>query len=367
MRTIARLLAPALLAAAAACATAPAPGSFKAEPEMLLAEGSADFNPSDLGASRSKALFDAQRSAVRRAAELYMEDTARAENYAALEAGPLKSPQTYVARYKLVSEGPDGPSYRAAAKVWVYHDRLASALRALNLAGGRSGGVTAAFVQKGTPSQPFARAFRETFSRRSAVVIKDYPFAADQGLASGFVEPLLAVASSAGADLLIYAEASASAAGSGMNTGFYPSRSEAAVSVYDLETNAVLLQLSMQANAVDSSEAASFAKALASVGELLGQEAASRSARLLKADTVIRVKVFGLRGLEQLEKLKAQLQKVDLKGLTLEKYSAGTAVFAAVPRNADAQELASAVLRGDSFGLELEGAGPQEIVFSLPR
>ena len=123
----------------------------------------------------------------------------------------------------------------------------------------------------------------------------------------------------------------------------------------------------MQASAVDSSEAVSFSKALASAGELLGQEAAARSARMLKAAAVIRIKVLGIQGLDALEKLKAQLQKVDLKSVSLEKYSAGTAVFVAVPRSADPQELASAVLRGDAFGLELEGAGPQEIVFSLPR
>lgn len=367
MRNIAKLFAPALLAAAAACSTVPAPGSFKADPEVLQAEGSADFNPSDLGASRSKAVLDAQRTAVRRVAELYMDDTARAENYAALENGPLKSPQVYVARHKVVSEGPDGAVYRAAVKVWVYHDRLASALRALNLAGGAPGGSIAAFVQKGAPSPAFAKGFRDSFSRRSAAVIKDFPFAADQALASGPVEPLLAAASAAGADLLMHAAASASAAGSGMSTGFYPSRADVSVSVYDVATGKVLLDLSMQTNAVDSSEAASFSKALASAGELLGQEAASRSARLLKADAVIRIKVLGVDGLASLEKIKAQLQKVDLKSLRLERYSERMAVFAVVPQRADAHELASSVLRGDSFGLELEGAGPQEIVFSLPR
>jgi len=367
MRTITRFLAPALLAAAAACATAPAPGAFKAEPELLLAEGSAEYTPSDIGDCREKAALDAERSAVKRAAELYMDDAARAESYAALENGPLKTPQSYVARRKVVSEGQDGAFYRAVVKVWVYHARLASALRGLNLAGGTASQASAAFVQKGTPSQPFAKAFRESFSKRSAAAIKDFPFTADQALVSGPSEPLLAAASSAGADLLILASASAAPSGSGMNTGFFPSRAEASATVYEVATGKALPELSLQANAVDSSEPASYSKALASAGELLGQEAAVRSSRLLKADTVIRIKVLGLGGLAALEKVKAQLQRVDLKGLRLESYSAGAAVFAAVPERADAQELASAVLRGDSLGLELEGAGPQEILFSLPR
>ena len=367
MSNFAKFAAPLLLAAAAGCATAPAPGSFRADPEAISAEGSADLNPSDLGASRSAAVQDAQRAAVRRAAELYMDDTARAENYAALENGPLKDFRSYVSKHKVLSEGQDGAFYRAGVRVWVYHDRLASVLRALKLGGGADGSVSAAFAQKGAPSQPFSKAFRDAFSRRSAAVIKDYPFAAEQALASGPAEPLLAAASAAGADLLIRASASASAAASGVNTGFYPSRADASAEIYDAASGKLLLELSMQASAVDSSEQASFAKALASAGELLGQEAASRSARMMKADAVIKIRINGVGGLEVLEKIRAQLQRVDLKKLRLEKYVSGSAVFAAVPQRADSQELASAVLRGDSFGLELEGAGPQEIVFSLPR
>jgi hypothetical protein len=367
MNKLTRYLAPALLLAAAACATAPAPGTFRADPEFLTADGAADFNPSDLGASRAAAVKDAERAAVRRAAELYMDDTARAENYAALENGPLKDFHSYVDKHKVLAEGQDGAVYRVSARVWVHHARLASVLRTLNLAGGGGRAAQAAFAQKGAPSQPFARAFREAFNRRSSAAVKDYPFTADQTLASGPLEPLLAAASAAGADLLVRASASAAPAGAGINTGFYPSRADSSAEVYETATGRQLLAVSMQADAIDSTEAASLAKALASAGELLGQEAGTRTARSLKADTVIRLRVLGVAGLEQLEKLKAQLQRVDLKSLRLEKYSAGAAVFAAVPERADSQELASAVLRGDSFGMELEAAGPQEIVFSLPR
>jgi len=367
MRTIARILAPALLAAAAACATAPAPGSFKAAPEMLYSEGSSDFNASDLGPARAKALLDAERGAVRRAAELYMDDTARAENYQALENGPLKNPQLYVARTRTMSEGQDGAFYRMGVRVWVYHDRLASALRALNLTGQAAAGPVAVFVQKGPPAPAFAKAFRDVFVKRSAVTIKDYPFVSDQALAAGPPEALLAAASAAGADLVIRASASASSSGAGINTGFFPSRADATAAIYDARTGDSLLELSMQANAIDPSESVSFSKALASVGEMLAQEAASKSGRLLKTDAVIRVRITGVDGLETLEKIKAELQRVDVKGLRLDSYSAGAALFAAVPVHPDPQEFASAVLRGDSLGLELDGTSAQEVAFSMPR
>ena len=116
-----------------------------------------------------------------------------------------------------------------------------------------------------------------------------------------------------------------------------------------------------------SSQAGAFAKALASAGELLGQEAAGKAARLLKADSPVTIRVSGLSGLEAAEKLREQLQRADLSGLRLQSYSEGTAVFSAVPRASDPQEFASAVLRSDVFGLELEAAGPKEIYFSVAR
>ncbi len=367
MKNLARILAPALLAAAAACATSPAPGSFKADPEMLYAEGSADFNAADLGASRDKAVLDAQRSAVRRAAELYMDDTARAENYPALENGPLKTPQLYVAKHKVVSEGQDGAFYRVGTKVWVYHDRLASALRGLNLAGKAAAGPVAAFVQGGTPAPAFAKTFRDAFTKRSAVTIKEFPFTAEQALVSGPREALIAAASAAGADLLIFASAFPSPSGAGINTGFYPSKADASAVIYEAKTGKSLLELSIQANAIDSLEAVSFSKALASAGDLLAQEAAAKSDRFLRSDAAIRVKISGVDGLAALEKIKAQLQRVDVKGLRLESYSSGVALFTVEPIHPDPQEFASAVLRGDSLGLELEGTGAQEVAFSLHR
>jgi hypothetical protein len=367
MKTLIKKILPVLLLAAAACAHAPAPGSFRADPEALVAEGSAPYDARTPGVSRERAALDAERSAVRRIAELFMDETARAEKYAVLEIGLLKTPQLYTAKRKILSEGQDGSLYRVQVKVWVYHDKIASALRGMNLAGSDSGGSVAAFVQRGQPDKAFAAAFKEAFSRRTAITIKDFSFTSDDALLSGPENRLLEAAASAGADLLFSASASAASSGAGLNTGFYPSRAEASLKIYEVKTGQELLSLSSQANAIDSSIAASFSKALASSGELLAQSAIGKADRIAKQDTPIRVKVIGLEGFEVLEKLKAQLLRVDLKSLRLESYSNGAAFFFTVPRRSDPQEFASAILRGDSLGLELEGVGAQEVAFSLPR
>ncbi len=366
MRNLSLTIIPALLLAAA-CSHAPVPGSFRAAPEPLSAEGAAPFEERNIGACRDRAALDAEKAAVRRAAELFMDETARAEKYAVLEIGLLKTPQLYVAKRKIVSQGRDGALYRVGLRAWVYHDKIASALRGMNLAGPGASGPAAALAVRGTTDKAFAAAFREAFSRRSKLALKDYPFASDAALLAGPDAALAQAAADSGAELLLAVTASASSSGAGLNTGFYPSRSEASLKVYDARTGRELLALSSQSNAIDSSEAASFTKALASAAELLGQEAAVKTARLLKTDAPVRIRVLGLTGLEAAEKLRDQLQRVDLGGLRMESYADGVAVFVAVPRHSDPQEFASAVLRADSMGLELEGAGPQELVFSLPR
>lgn len=350
-----------------ACAHAPAPNAQKAAPEMLLAEGSAAFDARDLAASRGRAVLDAERTAVARVAELYIDETAKAEKYAALENGLLKNPQLYVARHKILSEGRDGVSYRVSLKTWVYHARIASELRGLNLAGPVAAAPRAALVQRGAAAPAFTSAFREAFSKRSQIKLEDFSFTRDEASAALPEPALLSAAAASGADLLLAASASVSASGAGLNTGFYPSRSEASVKVYDARTGKALLELSSQANAIDPSEAASFSKALASAGELLAQETAAKADRLLKPEAGLKLKIKNLDGLETLEKLKAQLLKLDVNGLRLESYDSGEALFDVAPRSPDAQEFASAVLRGDSLGLELEGTSAQEVVFSLQR
>ena len=320
-----------------------------------------------------------------------MDEAARAENYGVLEIGLLKTAQLYTAKSRVLSEGQDGASYRVRAKVWVYHNKIASALRGLNLAGSDTPGAVAVFAQLGAADKAFAAAFKEAFSKRSPITIKEFPFAAEangnsliegivrrtgtldrrqivrRALLSGPEPRLLEAAASSGADLLFSASASAASSGAGLSTGFYPSRAEAALKIYDVKTGRELLALSSQANAIDSTIAASFSKSLASAGELLAQAASGRTDRLVKPDTPVRLKVLGVGGREVLEKLKAQLLRLDLKGLRLQSYSDGAAVFAAVPRRSDPQEFASTVLRGDSLGLELDGVGAQEVIFSLPR
>ncbi len=355
-----------VILACCGCAHAPARNQVS-QPEIIISEGLAGFNVKDLAASRTAAVLDAQKNALRRAAELFMDDVSRAENFAALESGPLKNPQNYLVKHKIMSEGAEGASYRVTLRTWVLVGKIAADIRGLSLSGGQEGRLRTALVSRENPEgAAFAAAFSDALSRRSLLEIGNFPFTKDKSV-NGSDDALLAASSASGADVLITAAASAYASGAGLNTGFYPSRADASVKIYEVRSGKLLLELSRQGSAIDSSQGASFAKALATAGELLAQETAVKADRLFKTDAVIRIRVSGLDGLDSLEKLKNQLFSLGLKKMRLDKYFSGEAVFLAVTPRSDPQELASAILRADTMGLELEGASPQELLFTAAR
>jgi hypothetical protein len=356
-----------VLLLAAACAHAPSPGAFMDTPEPITAEGSGPLDENNIPASRERAALDAQKGAVLRVAGLFMDETSRSEGAPLLETGLLKTPQLYVAKHKILSEWQDGASYRVSVRVWVRLAKVASALRSMRLAGPGASAPVAAFAQRGGADKVFSKAFSEAFARRSSMQLKTFPFTSDEALLAGPDAGLLEAASSAGADLLFLASASAAASGGGLDTGFFPSRAEAVLKVYDVTKGSEVLSLSSHANAIDASEPASSIKALASAGELLAQEAAAKAGRLVDTVSPVKITITGLDGLSTLEKLRNLLQNSDLSGLRVESYSEGVAVLSAVPGASDPHEFASSVLRNDALGLQLEGIGPQEIIFSLVR
>ncbi len=348
-----------------ACAHAPVTGGFTSSPEPLTADGAAPLNEGNVQASRLLAAQDAEKNAMRRAAALFM-DAAGPEADQALDEGLLRTPQLYVAKYKVLSEWRDGPVYRVTVRAWLRLDRLVSALRGMKLAGPEASSPEAAIVGAGAESGAFFDAFAGAFAGSSMMELKRLPPTAQQE-AGGALSAGLSSASESGADLLFVSSASAVPSGSGFDTGFYPYRADASLSVYDVKSGKELLSLSAQSSAIDSSRQASSDKALASAGELLGRQAAQKTAGLVSSPAPVKIKVFGLDGLATLEKLRGQLSKAQLSGLRVDSYSDGIAVFSAVPGSSDLQEFASSVLRDDEMGLELEATGPAEVDFALVR
>ncbi|HAH31133.1 MAG TPA: hypothetical protein DCL44_02345 [Elusimicrobia bacterium] len=329
--------------------------------EPVEAWGLAEFNEKDLAASKNAALADALKRAVTEAVSLFAQDPSE---IAALSANP----HLYTRKYKLISAAREGGSFKVRVRAYVELPRIAADLRGrIPLAAGRAGTRAALVITERGPGagDNFAVAFKKNMG--SAVIFENYPWLADGSTAGKTPEDLLVSVRDSGADLLFYVEAQARPAGAGLATGFYPINSEAKLSVYDALSGQRLFQASTQANALDASEAASGAKSLYSTGELMSQSAALNLGRMVKKSVELTLRVRKLGGFTNLKILKGEADKLGAKSLRLESYSDGEALFTISLANPDPQELASALLRQDELGLELESATQAEVVFSANR
>ena len=99
----------------------------------------------------------------------------------------------------------------------------------------------------------------------------------------------------------------------------------------------------------------------------MAQSAALNLARMEKKSFELKLRVRNLGGIPALKILKGEADKLGAKSLRLESYSDGEALFTISPASSDPQELASALLRQDELGLELESATQAEVVFSANK
>ncbi|MFA6433406.1 MAG: hypothetical protein WCW52_01790 [Elusimicrobiales bacterium] len=363
--------AAAALGLLASCAGRTARTAAKSGVETIETSGLVPYNDRDLAASPGAAVIEAQRNAVEAVADLFMGPQYKAEKYEAFKQGLLKEPGQLVKKYKVLSERREGAFYRANLRVYVFVDKVAAAMRGLELSAGTGAGASGALMLDEyfrTAVSQYAdagRAFSDYLGAKSAVRFLDTPALKNSKDENSFFE----AARASGADLVFIgrAEADPMGAAQGPQAGFYPARATAELKIYEAGTRRLLLEISSQSNALDPAEEGAFRKALASAGELLGAEAFSKADKFIRPATPLTLRVRGLEGIEDARKLKAAVESLEVNGSSLESYADGEAVMTVFPARPDAQEFSSALLRTGVFNLELESVSQFEIVFSVIR
>ena len=359
----------ALAVFSAACASNPAARSLKESVEPVTVEGSVPYNGADLSSAVNAAINEAQKNAVSVVADLFIDPTAKAEKYDLFRQNLLKTPQIYVKKHKMLSQGAEGGVYRVRIIAYVFVDKVNAALKGLAFSTqpGRER-KAALMVSEYFNAQPsaagdFTKAFTGYFRGRDTVV-----FAAPGAVKDTVDEDAFfnaAGESFAGLVFIGKAEAFPLSAAQNAQTGFYPARAEARMKIFETDGRKLLLEVSSRANALDASEEAAFKKALATAGELLAQEITGRIDKILKPQTAVTLRVRGLSGIEAAQKLKEAVERLDINGASFENYSDGEAVMTITLKKPDSQEFASAILRTGVFVMDLESVSQSEIVFSL--
>lgn len=354
-----------------ACVSRTKSASSRSSVDVFDAEGAAAYDEGDLTATSNAAVTDAQKNALESVAGLFMDARSKTEKYGVLKTNLLRAPGIYVKKYKVLSERREGAFYRVNIRVWLYVDKISSALRGLSMTEAAKPGASAAlmldeyFASAASPYGDARAAFTDYLSRKTALSFLDNPALKNSRDEDSFFE----AARASGADLVLIgrAEAGPMAAAQGPQAGFYPAKAKAEIKIYQSGSRALLAEISSVSNALDPAEEGAFRKALVSAGELLGAEAAGRADKFIKPETPLTLRVRGLSGIEDARKLKTAVDRLHISGSTFESYSAGEAVMTVYPVRPDSQEFSSALLRAGVFNLELESVSQFEAVFSVIR
>jgi hypothetical protein len=369
MKTVSRILAAsAALGLLAACAGQIKHASARNSVETVETEGLASYSAKDPEASVAAAVTEAQKNAIEAVAGLF-QGAQPMVKYDALKQNLLKTPGLYIKKYKTLSERREGDLYRVEIRAYVYVDKVAYALRNPAIADMAGPGVSGAllldeYFAAAPSSYVDARgAFTGYLGRKTAINFLD-----DQALKNSDDEnAFFEAARASGADLVMIGRASAAPIGSaqGPQSGFYPARAKAELKIYESGTRRLLLEISGQANAMDTAQEGAFRKALVSAGEMLAQEAFSKADKFIRPAAPLTLRVRALSGIEDARKLKEAVERLGINGSVFESYRDGEAVMTVYPVRPDPQEFASALLRAGSFNLELESISQFEAVFSV--
>ena len=329
--------------------------------EIILSEGRVEYNERNINETREKAVYDAKLKAVRRAAELFADASYKADGkYEAFEKLVTEDPDFFVKKYKIHKEGQDRDMYFSNAAIYIYPSKIASAVKSAGLNAPVTGPKAALFINETPAGSGFEKAFVKALSKDSVMNIEIIPA---EKTGDGSYDALTAASAEIGAEMFIKAKAKAYLFGGAMGTDFHPAAADGSVEVIAVPSGRRLSDISRQGSGNDTTKESALSKAMVSLADVLSRDTAARVDPQLKSDPVVSLVFTGLSGMEQAETVKSDLLKLNFKYLVLSSYEKGTAVFSAVTKTQDCQEIASMVLRGDSLGLQLGEVTGKEITF----
>jgi len=337
--------------------------SFQDSEEPVFVEGVVRYNDKNVNETRERAVYEVKLQAVRRVAELFADDSYKSDGkYDVMEELVEEDPDFFIRKYKIQAEGLDRDNYFLKANVYLFPNKIASAVRAKGLVKPVSGPKAALFIEETPAKTGFARKFAENMEKNSIMSVEIMP-AEKNG--DGSFETLMAAAADINAEMYIKVKAKSYLINTGpLATDFFPASAEGSAEVVQLPLGRRLSDISRQGTASSKSKDESVSKAMESLASILAKDTSARVDPQLQSDPLIKLIFTRLSGLEQVENLKKDMLKHNFKYISLDSYASGKAVFSAVTKTQDTQEIASMILKGDTVGIQLKEASGKEIEFT---
>ncbi len=337
--------------------------------QKIAAQGLAKYDKRDINASKSIALFEAQKNAVSKISALFM-GSSFADGEALLGKSVFKNPQLYIKKYKISEALKYGKHYRIKITGRIMPNEIIAELqsrisvhkgevRIMLLINETYSGKT---ISGGYARKGFMSAFKESggFKFMDLPVIGGKVFSLSEAAA-------LNVAENKGADVLMIATASADKMNASM-TGFASVSAEISLKCFDVSSGKSVYERFLKAKAIDVSGEKAAAAALISAGKMIASEASVKIAASLPRKSPLKLTLMYADEFDKLKKFSDILISFEnVSDIRLQSWSDDIAVFNVYGEDLAGEEFASSILRNKFSLLNLENVSNNEIVFSFMR
>ncbi len=338
----------------------------KSEAQKVEAQGLANYDKRDINASKSIALFEAQKNAVSKISALFM-GLSFLDGEDLLRETVLKNPQLYIKKYKITEAMKYGDYYRIKIKGHILANGIMTELQSRI-----STPKSQAKIMLVTNENYSSKAFSGEYARGSLVSTFDesgnFEFIDIPVLGEDFIinkPAALNMAANRGADILMIMEAAADKMNTAM-TGFASVSAAISLKCFEVSSGNSISEVFLKANAIDVSGEKAAAKALASAGKMAAGQATLKIVKSLPQKKPLEVTLMFAEEFANVKKFSYILMSFDnVSDTRLQSWGDDVAIFNVYGQDLQGEEFASSILRNKFSLLNLENVASNEIVFSF--
>ena len=341
----------------------------KSGSQRIIAEGLAKYDKKDINASKSMALFEAQKNAVLKLSALFM-GVSFDENIKLLEAAVLKNPQLYIKKYKIRESAKYGDYYKVAISGRIMAGRIAADIQGrlpdtiaekanIMLA------IRESYDGKEFSQRPAREGIADVLKKSGNFNFMDLPAVA--GEKSMNDSEARNSAADKGADILIIGKANAEKINTAIK-GFTSVTGIMDIKCFEIASGKLIYEGVLRSNSIDAEEEKAVVKSLLSAGKMAAGEVSSKIVKSMTRKAPLKIALLAVDEFDKLKKFADELILFDkVSDIRLDSWSDDIAVFHVYGDGLGGEEFASSILRKNIFPIIIENVDNNKMIFRFVR
>jgi len=337
----------------------------KSESQKIEAQGLAKYDKRDINASKSIALFEAQKNAVSKISALFM-GLSFLEGEDLLRETVLKNPQLYIKKYKIIEALKYGEYYKIKIKGHILANEIMNELQSRISAPLTEVKVVLmineSYLSQAFPGDYARGSLEETFNASGSFQFVDLTVIGEDFSLSK--EAALNMAANKGVDILMIAQASADK--NTAMTGFAAVSATISLKCFEVSSGKSIYEGLLKASAIDVSGEKAAASALTAAGKMAATEVNNQMLKSLPQKAPLKLTLVFADDFEKVKKFSDILVSFEnVSDIRLQSWAEDVAIFNVYGKDLSGEEFASSILRNKFSMLNLENVSNNDIVFSF--